>query len=37
LAHATVGYRDIHTNQESMSVDELDRLAEFCAALMLGI
>jgi di/tripeptidase len=32
----SVGYRDIHTNQESMPIDELDRVAEVCRALMLG-
>ena len=32
----SVGYRDIHTNQESMPIDQLNRLAEVCATLMLG-
>ena len=32
----SVGYLDIHTNQESMPIDELNRLAEVCRALMLG-
>jgi tripeptide aminopeptidase len=32
----SVGYVDIHTDQESMPVDELNRLAEVCRALMLG-
>ena len=32
----SVGYRDIHTNQESMPIAELNRLAEVCRALMLG-
>jgi len=32
----SVGYRDIHTDQESMPIDELGRLAEVCRALMLG-
>ena len=32
----SVGYVDIHTDQESMPIDELDRLAEVCRALMLG-
>lgn len=32
----SVGYRDIHTNEESMPIDELNCLAEVCAALMLA-
>ena len=32
----SVGYRDIHTNQESMPVAELNRLAEVCRALLLA-
>ena len=32
----SVGYLDIHTNQESMPLDELERLAQVCRALMLG-
>ncbi len=32
----SVGYLGIHTNQESMPIDELDRLAEVCRAVMLG-
>jgi tripeptide aminopeptidase len=32
----SVGYLDIHTNQESMPIAELDRLAEVCRALMFG-
>ena len=32
----SVGYVDIHTDQESMPIDELNRLAEVCRALMLG-
>ena len=32
----SVGYLDIHTNQESMPIDELGKLAEVCRALMLG-
>ena len=32
----SVGYRDIHTNQESMPLDELERLTRVCRALMLG-
>ena len=32
----SVGYRDIHTNRESMPIDELNRLAEVCRALMVG-
>ncbi|MBI83815.1 MAG: hypothetical protein CMJ81_11505 [Planctomycetaceae bacterium] len=31
----SVGYLDIHTNEESMPIDELNRLAEVCAALIL--
>ena len=30
-----VGYKDIHTNEESMPIDELNSLAEVCAGLML--
>ena len=33
----SVGYRDIHTNQESMPLDELERLTRVCRALMLGL
>ena len=32
----SVGYRDIHTNQESMPLYELERLTRVCRALMLG-
>ena len=32
----SVGYLDIHTNQESMPIDELEKLAEVCRTLMLG-
>ena len=37
----SVGYKDIHSVEESMPIDELDRLANVCAlvldaALMLG-
>jgi len=32
----SVGYKDIHTNEESMPIDELNSLAEVCAALMLA-
>ena len=32
----SVGYVDIHTNQESMPIDELEKLAEVCRRLMLG-
>ena len=32
----SVGYLDIHTNQESMPLDQLDQLAEVCRALILG-
>ena len=32
----SVGYRDIHTNQESMPLNELERLTRVCRALMLG-
>ena len=32
----SVGYLDIHTNQESMPLDELERLARVCGALMVG-
>ena len=31
----SVGYKDIHTNEESMPIDELNCLAEVCAGLML--
>jgi tripeptide aminopeptidase len=31
----SVGYLDIHTNKESMPLDELERLAEVCGALLL--
>ena len=31
----SVGYLDIHSNKESMPIDELNRLAEVCAALIL--
>ncbi len=31
----SVGYKDIHTNEESMPIEELNCLAEVCAALML--
>jgi len=33
----SVAYRDIHSNRESMPLDQLDALANVCAALMLGI
>ena len=32
----SVGYRDIHSIEESMPIDELNHLARVCAALMLG-
>lgn len=32
----SVGYLDIHTNVEAMPLDDLHRLAEVCAALILG-
>lgn len=32
----SVGYRDIHTNEESMPIDELNCLASVCAALMVN-
>ena len=32
----SVGYKDIHSVEESMPIDELDRLANVCAALMLA-
>ena len=32
----SVGYVDIHTDKESMPIDELNRLAEVCRALMRG-
>ena len=32
----SVGYKDIHTNEESMPIDQLNQLAELCAALILG-
>ena len=32
----SVGYKDIHSVEESMPIDELDHLAGVCAALMLG-
>ena len=32
----SVGYLDIHTDQESMPIDELQRVAAVCRALMLG-
>ena len=31
----SVGYENIHSNKESMPIDELNRLAEVCAALVL--
>ncbi len=31
-----VGYKDIHINEESMPIEELNCLAEVCAALMLA-
>ncbi len=31
----SVGYKDIHTNEESMPIDELNCLAEVCAGLIL--
>jgi len=32
----SVGYEDIHSVEESMPIEELNRLADVCAALMLG-
>ena len=32
----SVGYLDIHTNEESMPIDQLHRLTETCIALMMG-
>ena len=32
----SVGYRDIHSVEESMPLDELNKLTEVCVALMLG-
>lgn len=32
----SVGYIDIHTNQESMPIDDLERLSQVCQALILG-
>jgi len=32
----SVGFQDIHTNTESMPIDELNRITEVCVALMLA-
>jgi tripeptide aminopeptidase len=32
----SVGYKDIHSNEESMPIDELNNLARVCVGLMLG-
>jgi len=32
----SVGYLDIHTNEESMPLDQLNQLADVCCSLMLG-
>ena len=32
----SVGYKDIHSNKESMPIDDLNRLAEVCAGLILA-
>ena len=32
----SVGYKDIHSNKESMPINELETLAKVCTALMLG-
>ena len=32
----SVGYLDIHTNEESMPLDQLKQLADVCGSLMLG-
>ena len=31
-----VGFKDVHSNKESMPIDELNKIAQVCVALMLG-